>query len=261
MFYPGSNNTLTSAVDGYLADSDPPELENVRAVIAPHAGYIYSGPTAGYAYKALQSSLPVGRTIVYLLGPSHRAWFDGVSTGDFESFATPLGDAPVDEEGVRNLWALKTHYQALPAAHQGEHCLEVQVPFLQRTIDQFSLVPLLFGDVDARAVGQELAGRLHDEPDARVVVSSDLSHFENYETAKRMDQSFLQDVLAGNSRAVVRNQRGACGRAPVAALMEIAAQLGWTSHLLDYRNSGDTAGDKLRVVGYAAVAYTAREQT
>ncbi len=260
MFYPGGRADLAEAVDGYLAEARSPEmegLESVRAVIAPHAGYIYSGPTAGYAFKALQSSLPAGRTTVYLLGPAHRVWFDAVSTGDFSSFSTPLGDAPVDQDGVRSLWTLGTHYQALPDAHRGEHCLEVQLPFLQRSVDRFSLIPLLFGQVDACTVGQELAGRLEDEPDGRVVVSSDLSHFERYETAQRMDRAFLQDVLAGNQRAVEANREGACGRAPIVALMEIASQLGWTPHLLDYRNSGDTAGDKGRVVGYAAIAYTA----
>jgi AmmeMemoRadiSam system protein B len=260
MFYPGSRAALTEAVDGYLAEARSPELdglENVRAVIAPHAGYVYSGPTAGYAFKALQSSLPAGRTTIYLLGPAHRVWFSAVSTGDFDSFATPLGDAPVDQDEVRSLWALETHFQALPGAHQGEHCLEVQIPFLQRSIDQYSLIPLLFGQVDACVVGQELAGRLEDQPDARVVVSSDLSHFERYETAQRMDRAFLQDVMAGNQRAVEANREGACGRAPIIALMEVASQLGWTPHLLDYRNSGDTAGDKGRVVGYAAIAYTA----
>jgi AmmeMemoRadiSam system protein B len=258
MFYPGRSRVLATAVDNYLADAPPSELDQVRAVIAPHAGYIYSGPTAGYAFKALENSLPAGDVTVYLLGPAHRAWFEGVSTGDFAGFSTPLGEAPVDPT-VRGLWDLNTHYQPLPAAHKGEHCLEVQVPFLQRISDRFSLVPLLFGQVDARAVGAELAARLLDEPDSRVVVSSDLSHFEDYETARRRDQSFLRDVLAGESRAVESNQHGACGRGPIVTLIEIASQLGWTPHLLDYRNSGDTAGDKRRVVGYAAIAYTSEK--
>lgn len=255
MFYPGNRVALEAAVDTCLADAHSPDLDHVRAVISPHAGYIYSGPTAGFAFRALQTGLPAGKMTVYLLGPAHRVWYDGVATGDFANFATPLGDAPVDQERVRDLWALESHYQPLPAAHQGEHCLEVQIPFLQRISDQFSLVPLLFGQVDACAVGQELAGRLRNEPDARVIVSTDLSHFKDYETAQQIDQSFLQDVLAGDSRAVESNRHGACGWSSIAALIEIASQLGWTPHLLDYRNSGDTAGDKRRVVGYAAVAY------
>ena len=257
MFYPGDRAALAAAVDSYLADADPPELSNVRAVIAPHAGYIYSGPTAGYAFKALQSGLPAGKTTIYLLGPAHRVWLDGVSTGDFEGFATPLGVVPIAQDSAQALRALETRYRALPAAHQGEHSLEVEVPFLQQIVPQLQLVPQLFGDVDPRAVGRELAGRLQEEPEARVVVSSDLSHFDDYETARRMDQSFLQRVLEGDIAAVQGDERGACGRVPIAALMEMAAELGWRPHLLDYRNSGDTAGDKRRVVGYAAIAYTA----
>ncbi len=255
MFYPGERDALSGAVDRYLADAQPQPLTRVRAIIAPHAGYIYSGPTAGYAFRALQDNLPSAKTTVYLLGPAHRSWFSGVSTGDFD-FDTPLGIALTDRQAVRELWELDTHYQALPDAHRGEHCLEVQLPFLQRSVHQFDLVPLLFGEVDACAVGRELAGRLCNEPDARVVVSSDLSHFHDYETAGQMDRAFLQSVLDGNRPAVERNTQGACGRGPIAALMGIASQLGWQPHLLDYRNSGDTAGDKWRVVGYAAVAYT-----
>ena len=262
MFYPGSRAELASAVDKYLAEAQSPVLEGlkkVRAVIAPHAGYIYSGPTAGYAFKALKQSLPAGRTTLYLMAPAHRVWFDGLSTGDYAYFNTPLGSLPVDEERVNVLRESDALYQGLPAAHQGEHSLEVQLPFLQRICDSLSMVPLLFGQVDARAVGRQLADRLQDEPEARIVVSSDLSHFEPYDRARQKDQAFLQDLLASKSAAVEKNRDGACGRGPIVALIEIATRLGWTPHLLDYRNSGDTAGDRQRVVGYAAIAYTAGE--
>ncbi|MBN1315950.1 MAG: AmmeMemoRadiSam system protein B [Anaerolineales bacterium] len=255
MFYPGGRDALEKAVKRYLNDAQPPELENVRAVIAPHAGYIYSGHTAGYAYKSMLSSLPVGKTRVYLMGPSHRSWFQGVSTGNFD-FQTPLGIVPTDHDAVHELVSQNTEFQPLPTVHQGEHCLEVQLPFLQVIIPDMSLVPLLFGQAEARSVGRELATRLRKEPNARVVVSSDLSHFSDYETACSMDRAFIQRVLAGNSPAVAKDEHGACGRVPILVMMEIAAELGWTAHLLDYRNSGDTAGDKSRVVGYAAVAYT-----
>ena len=255
-FYPGDPAALAAAVIKYLAEANPPPLKNVRAVIAPHAGYVYSGLTAGYAFKSLQSSLPGDDVTIYLLGPAHQVWFNGVSTGDFEGFSTPLGVAPVDQERVQALWALKTHYQGLPAAHQGEHCLEVELPFLQHIAPQLRLVPLLFGEVDACAVGRELAYRLRDEPDARVVVSSDLSHFHDYNTARRLDRAFLQHVLDGEVAKVAGAQRRACGKAAIVALMEMAAELSWTAHFLDYRTSGDTAGDKRRVVGYAAIAFT-----
>ena len=131
------------------------------------------------------------------------------------------------------------------------------MPFLQKTVPQLTLIPLLFGQVDAPAVGRELADRLREEPNSRVVVSSDLSHRESYERATELDMAFLEAVLNGDQTTVKKRERGACGRAPLLVLMEIAAQLDWTPHLLDYRNSGDTAGPKYEVVGYAAVAYTA----
>ncbi len=255
LFYPGGSAALAQAVDEYLAAARVPVLPNVRAVIAPHAGYIYSGPTAGYAFKSLQSGLASGRTTVYLLGPSHRSWFQGISTGDFD-WRTPLGTVPMATEAVQALWALGARYRPMPEAHRDEHSLEVQLPFLLRVAPDLQLVPLLFGEVDPQVVGLDLAAQLRDQQDARVVVSSDLSHFNEYDTARRMDQSFLQQVLEGQAAAVERAQYGACGHTPIAALIKVAEELGWTPHLLDYRNSGDTAGDKMRVVGYAAVAYT-----
>jgi AmmeMemoRadiSam system protein B len=261
MFYPGNKKALASSVKEYIAQADLSALadpDRVRAIVAPHAGYIYSGPTAGYAYSALAAGRPAGRATIYLLGPAHRTWFSGISTGDF-NLATPLGVAPTDRSKVEDLWALNERYQPLPEAHRDEHSLEVQVPFIQEIIPDFELVPLLFGEAQPGPVGRDLAGRLRNEPQSRIVVSSDLSHFNEYETAQRLDHGFIADVLAGDQAAVLDQRQGACGRAPIVALMRVAAELGWTAHLLDYRNSGDTAGDKWRVVGYAAIAYTDRE--
>jgi AmmeMemoRadiSam system protein B len=261
MFYPGNEKALASSVKDYITQADLSSLadsDRVRAIVAPHAGYIYSGPTAGHAYRALEAGRPAGKATIYLLGPAHRTWFTGVSTGDF-NLATPLGVAPTDRSRVEELWALGERYQPLPEAHRDEHSLEVQVPFIQETISDFELVPLLFGEVEPGPVGRDLAGRLRNEPESRIVVSSDLSHFHDYQTAQRLDRGFIADVLAGDRAAVLSHREGACGRAPIVALMGVAAELGWTAHLLDYRTSGDTAGDKWRVVGYAAIAYLDRE--
>jgi AmmeMemoRadiSam system protein B len=258
MFYPGDEKALAKSVKEYIAQADLSGLvdsDRVRAIIAPHAGYIYSGPTAGYAYRALEAGRPAARATVYLMGPAHRTWFTGISTGDF-NLATPLGVAPTDRSKVEELWALSERYRPLPEAHRDEHSLEVQIPFIQETVSDFALVPLLFGEVEPGPVGRDLAGRLQNEPESRIVVSSDLSHFHDYQTAQRLDHDFIADVLAGDQAAVLDQRQGACGRAPIVALMEVAAELGWTAHLLDYRNSGDTAGDRRRVVGYAAIAYT-----
>ena len=143
-------------------------------------------------------------------------------------------------------------YIRAPEAHAPEHCLEVEVPFLQMTLPDFRLVPMLFGDVDPRDVGAELAEHIGE--DDLVVVSNDLSHFFPYERARHLDTSLLDAVLAGDEMGVLRGE--ACGKAPVAALMTVARRRDWQPHLLDYRTSGDTAGDKWQVVGYGAIAYT-----
>jgi len=252
-FYPDDPAVLRRAVRQYLDEARlPADLGPVRAVIAPHAGYIYSGPIAGFAFKALEG-LPRKRWTVFLLGPSHRAYFSGVALGGYAAFRTPLGDVPVAQERVAELVARSPHYIRAPEAHRAEHCLEVELPFLQVVLPEFQLVPMLFGEVAPQAVGADLAEILGE--DDLVVVSTDLSHYLPYSEAGRLDRALLEALLAGDQRAVGSGE--ACGRAPVVACMELARRLGWKSVLLDYRSSGDTAGDKWQVVGYAAVAYTA----
>jgi AmmeMemoRadiSam system protein B len=178
--------------------------------------------------------------------------FHGVALGEFSAFQTPLGDAAVATDRVEEMLARSLLYTRAPMAHIPEHCLEVEVPFLQETLPDFALVPMLFGDVDPHDVGQELTS--HIGSDDLIVVSSDLSHFFSYDQARQLDNSLLDAVLAGDMAGVLRGE--ACGRAPVVALMTIARNKGWMPHLLDYRTSGDTAGDKWQVVGYSAIAYT-----
>jgi hypothetical protein len=143
-------------------------------------------------------------------------------------------------------------YTRSPEAHAPEHCLEVELPFLQMTLSDFQLVPMLFGEVDPRDAAAELAP--HIQEDDLIVVSNDLSHFHSYQQAQRLDHALLDALIAGDEMGVLQGE--ACGRAPMVALMGIASHKKWKPHLLDYRNSGDTAGDKWRVVGYASVAYT-----
>jgi AmmeMemoRadiSam system protein B len=251
-FYPGSANALRRAVRQYLDAAElPADLGTVRAVIAPHAGYIYSGPTAGYAFKAL-AALPPKNWTVFLLGPAHRVPVRGVALGHYTAFRTPLGDAPVAVDRVAKMAARSREYILSAEAHAMEHCLEVEVPFLQVVLPEFHLVPMLYGEVDPQQVAQDVAADLGE--DDILVISSDLSHYYPYDTAQRLDRSFLQAVLDGDRRDVGRGE--ACGRAPVVTAMEIARRKGWNPHLLDYRTSGDTAGDRWQVVGYAAVAYT-----
>jgi AmmeMemoRadiSam system protein B len=251
-FYPGDPNVLGESIAKFIDDAVlPDDLGTVRAVIAPHAGYIYSGPTAGYAFKAL-ATVPEKHWTVFLLGPAHRVPFHGVALGDFAAFKTPLGDAAVATDRIEEMLGRSPLYTRAPMAHIPEHCLEVEVPFLQETLADFALVPMLFGDVNPHDVGQELSP--HIGPDDLIVVSNDLSHFFSYDQARQLDSSILDAVLAGDMASVLRGE--ACGRAPVATLMTIAGPKGWKPRLLDYRNSGDTAGDKWQVVGYGAIAYT-----
>lgn len=251
-FYPGNPDTLRRDIRTYLDEATLPEgLGAVRAVIAPHAGYIYSGPIAGYAFKAL-AALPQKKWTVFLVGPAHRVHFHGVALGNFSAFRTPLGDAPVAVERIEEMLARSPFYTRAPHAHVPEHCLEVQVPFLQMALSDFRLVPMLFGEVQPQDVAQDLAE--HVGEDDLIVVSNDLSHYYPYETARRLDRAWLDALLADREDEVVRGE--ACGRAPAVALMGIARRKGWKPHLLDYRTSGDTAGDKWQVVGYASVVYT-----
>lgn len=253
MFYPAQPPLLRAQVEAYLAAARLPALPGaVRAVIAPHAGYIYSGPVAGYSFRALPDL--TGRT-VYLLGPAHYVPVHGVAAGTFRAMRTPLGEAPVATDRVADLVAAGGPMHYNDEAHEPEHSLEVEVPFLQvRGDGNFRLVPLLFGTVDPDRVAAALAAHLAADASALVVVSSDLSHYHPYDTARRLDTAFLKAVVAGDVVAV--HQGEACGLLPILTLMLLAERLGWQPHLLDYRNSGDTAGDRRRVVGYGAVAYT-----
>jgi len=251
-FYPSDPQELRRLVETYTRNAALPEdLGVVRAVIAPHAGYVYSGPTAGHAFKALSESAAKDPT-VFLLGPAHRAYFQGVALGEYSAFASPLGEVPVDVDRVDEMLARSPLYIRAAQAHAPEHCLEVEVPFLQVTLSSFRLVPMLFGEVNPRLVGEELIDHLGE--DDLIVVSNDLSHFHGYDEAQKLDHSLLDAVMADDESGVLLGE--ACGRAPVVALMGIARHKGWRPHLLDYRTSGDTAGDRWQVVGYAAVAYT-----
>ena len=254
-FYPTTPDAVRHMIQDYVDSATlPEELGIVRAVIAPHAGYIYSGSTAGYAFKALQllAQNINKRWTVFLLGPAHRVYFRGVALGGYSAFRSPLGDAPIAVDRVAEMLARSPLYTRAPKAHHSEHCLEVEVPFIQMTLPDFQLVPMLFGEVDPREIGEELTDHLGE--DDLIVVSNDLSHFHPYNEAKRLDNAVLNSILKDDDLGVMEGE--ACGRAPIVALMNIARRKGWKPYLLDYRTSGDTAGDKWQVVGYASIAYT-----
>ncbi len=253
-FYPAQAEHLRTSIRTYCdAVADRTFGGMIRAVIAPHAGYIFSGPTAAHSFKALDLH-PDNRHTVYLLGPAHYVHVSGVALGYYSAFETPLGKVCVDKAVVESL-AEHPLFDMQNDAHNHEHCLEVELPFLQvRACPDLYIVPMLSRDADPLQVAKALRPHLQQDSHARVIISSDLSHFHTYADASRTDSDFLNAVVKGDFVAVARGE--ACGREAILALMHLAEDLSWQPHLLDYRNSGDTGGDRDSVVGYGAVAFT-----
>jgi hypothetical protein len=223
-----------------------------KAVIAPHAGYIYSGPIAASAYAQLAPACDTIKRVI-LLGPSHYVLFDGLAAPSAKAFATPLGTVPVNTAAVRDLCTRLPQVSVRDEAHMDEHALEVQLPFLQVTLADFKIVPLLVGeasDEDIAAVIEALWGG--DE--TRIVISSDLSHYHDYATAQAIDSETARIIESLNAKKL----RGdlACGCRPICGLLNAAKERGLACHVVDLRNSGDTSGDRDRVVGYGAFVFT-----
>ena len=247
-FYPGEKQRLSVAVDKYIKDSKEMKVKGkLQALIVPHAGYAYSGIVAGAGYKLLQQKLKEGQKFrkVILLGPSHFVGFHGASLSK-EDFITPLG---IVKSGKEKLTA--EEISDLPEAHLKEHSLEVQLPFLQKVLGDFELYPMVLGEQDNASI-LKLAKVIEEFKDDNtlILISSDLSHYLAYDTAVKRDTQTLSNIRDGNM-----NDLEACGYEPIRVLMQLAKNLGWISILLDYRNSGDTSGNKTQVVGYAAIAY------
>jgi hypothetical protein len=227
-----------------------PSATAPKALIVPHAGYVYSGPTAALAYARLARVRSTIRRVV-LLGPVHRVPVRGLALPGVDSFATPLGEIEVDQDAIATITPLP-QVVVSPMAHRLEHSLEVQLPFLQSVLENFKLVPLAVGDASPAEVAQVLE-LLWGGEETLIVVSSDLSHFLHYRAAQTMDRETAQDIMNLNS-SLTHEQ--ACGGTPVNGLLLAARQHHLQPQLLGLCNSGDTAGDKNRVVGYAAFAFT-----
>ncbi len=249
MFYPGDRVTLSHDI-GQMLESAKHESLVPKAIIAPHAGYIYSGPVAASAYALLE---PLRHAIsrVVLLGPVHRVWVRGLVLPAVNAFETPLGVVKLDEEAMAEILGLP-QVEVNESAHAWEHSLEVHVPFLQTVLEAFKLVPLAVGGAGPDEV-REVLDLLWGGPETLIVVSSDLSHYLPYGEAKRTDQATAQAILELRTDLVGEQ---ACGAGPINGLLLAARKRRLAPHLLDLRNSGDTAGDKAQVVGYAAVAFT-----
>ncbi len=249
-FYPGTTNTLAHDVDALLAAARTGSVESCpKAIIVPHAGYQYSGATAAVAYARLTACNQINRVV--LLGPVHRVPVRGLALPEADVFATPLGAVPIDQIALARLKALP-QIVVSAAAHAWEHSLEVQLPFLQSVLGAFSLIPLAVGDASPGEVAEVLEA-VWGDAHTLIVVSSDLSHFLPYAAAQRTDRHTVQDILT--LRGNVTHEQ-ACGGTPINGLLLAAERHHLQPELLDLRNSGDTAGDLERVVGYASFAFT-----
>ena len=246
MFYPGDPVTLHTDIRGMLAGV-PTGSPNPKAIIVPHAGYVYSGPVAASVYAQL---IPVHDRIhrVILLGPCHRVPLNGLATSSADFFETPLGSIQIDRDSIEQIQSLP-QVREFDLTHQLEHSLEVQLPFLQEVLDEFMLVPLVVGDASASDVSSVLE-LLWGGDETLIVISSDLSHYHDYATARSMDALTCKAIESLDGDAIHHEQ--ACGRIPILGLLKSAQKHHMKATTLDLRNSGDTAGGKDQVVGYGA---------
>ena len=251
LFYPDQPRALRATVDELVAAAEPAEITRdlLKVLIVPHAGYVYSGPVAAAAYALLKAHRQRIRRVI-LLGPTHRVAIRGVAIPDTDAFATPLGTVELDRPLLAQLAGLP-HVVRSEAAHADEHSLEVQVPFLQTVLGDFTLVPLAVGEIAANDLAAVLDA-VWGGDETLILVSSDLSHYHRYGEACAIDRATVERVLALHAGL---DHAQACGATPINAALTLARRAGLQPRLLKLCNSGDTAGDRARVVGYCAIAF------
>ena len=268
-FYEADPDTLSRRIDDFLKEATPSGIPgNLRILVVPHAGHLFSGPVAAYGFKEI-----LGRDFerIIILGPSHQAYFEEIAIDDSDSWETPLGQVELDHDFIENLLSESPKIVRYSPIHADEHCLEVEIPFLQKTLEDFKIVPILLGSKSEDTINT-LADALSRYIDSRtlLLVSTDLSHYPRYDDANLVDKKTVDAVLSGDTSeldAVISESMSQgisnlatcmCGEVAVRVAMKLAPQLEATDiRLLKYANSGDTAGDKTRVVGYAAVGFYA----
>ena len=247
-FYPANSDRLETDVRTYLDAAEHVDVDfQPRILVVPHAGYVYSGPVAAAGYRLLEGRDDIRRIV--MLGPSHYVWFSGLTLPGVDYLETPLGDVAVDDPGATAALTSPIVVDS-PAAHEREHSLEVQLPFLQIVAPGVPVVPLLTGDVDPSDVADVVEPLLDDR--TLLLVSSDLSHYHDYETARRFDAETVEAIERLDPDGIGRES--ACGRTGIQAALHIASRRGYRVQTLDLRNSGDTAGPRDRVVGYGTFA-------
>ena len=250
IFYPENPQELREAIEALLLAVPAPPQPTPKAIIAPHAGYVFSGPVAASAYRSWLGASDVIERVV-LVGPSHYQDFAGLGVSSAKAFGTPLGLVPVDREWQDRLRGFSC-VSARDAAHGPEHALEVHLPFLQVVLHQFTLVPLLAGEIGAEELS-EVLDKLWGGEETRVVISSDLSHYLDWPEAKRVDRATAQAIESFEAGRIDAEQ--ACGCIPIRGLLRAALRHRLSARTLDLRNSGDITGLRTKVVGYGAFAF------
>ena len=262
MFYPGGTAELRNAVQKYLSNAGveenvsqlkKEEIAELRTLIVPHAGYIYSGKIAASAYRLLEQNQNQFKRVL-LLGPAHRVWLEGAAFPEADAFETPLGEITLDKELIEKILAEFSWISVSDEAHSEEHCLEVQLPFLQETLGDFELLPLVVGETKTEQI-TEIIQQFSEDTETLIVISTDLSHFHDYQTAREIDARTANAIELLEQNRI--STEDACGAYPLRGALLAASQNQWNVHRLGLCNSGDTAGDRGRVVGYGAWAMTA----
>mgnify|MGYP002639283670 CR=1 FL=1 len=248
MFYPGNTSELNMHIRAYLGSDTYTGTRTPKVLIVPHAGTVYSGAIAAAAYRTL---IPFKNTIkkVVLLGPAHQVHVNGLALPTMDQFQTPLANVNLDKPVIMKLVADFSQVCYSDRAHQEEHSLEVQLPFLQSVLSDFSLIPFVVGDASDIEVADVIES-LWGGPESLIIISTDLSHFHNYEDARNLDSQTADQIEAFNGDALA--DQSACGRIPLRGLLRVARQKQMTIERFDLRNSGDTAGRKDQVVGYGS---------
>jgi AmmeMemoRadiSam system protein B len=265
-FYPGEKEELSQIIDEFLKNAKVPKIEGeIFGILVPHAGYIFSGPVAAYCYKAIEGKK---FNTVVLIGDSHYEYFDGVSVWDRGEWETPLGRVKVDEELAKEILNFSKRFFVKDSAHLFEHSLEVQIPFLQKVLKNFKILPLIFGseDKDWKELAKAIL-KLMERKKILVVASTDLSHYPPYEVAVEADKRTIEGILSSDPekfKEKIENLKKlfpnvdtfACAQDTIKTILEISKNLKGKAKLLKYQNSGDTIyGEKSQVVGYCTIAF------
>ena len=259
-WYPGNPKILRADIENYLHNVPDEKIDGkVAGLIVPHAGYMYSGQVADYAYKIIRGE-PFDAIVV--IGPSHRTFFHGISLYNRGGYETPLGVIPVDVAFANDIMAQSTVISHIPDAHAQEHSIEIQLPFLQVSIGAFRFVPVIMGEQDRQTCETLAESIVKGVGNRRVLVvgSSDLSHFHAYEKAVKLDSLVLKHIEKMDDKGLIKDLESnvceACGGGPAAVTMMVSEKIGAKKvKILKYANSGDVTGDRRSVVGYASVVF------